>query len=285
MIGFDYRAPDTLDEVSAALDELGDDARLIAGGTAVVILMKQRLVQPAVLVSLRRLTALREIALENGHLRIGATASHRQIENNPLVQEHFPVLTETLRRVATPRIRNQGTLGGNLAHADPNQDPPPTLIALDASVRLRSSRGSRTVPVADFFTDYYETAIEPGEVLTDVLVPLPTARRGSAFLKFMPRSADDYATVAVAASLRKDGAVLRDVRIGLGALGSTPLRARDAEAILEGQAPDEATLRAAAASVQAQVDPLSDLRGSADYKRDMAAVFTYRTLQRALERA
>jgi aerobic carbon-monoxide dehydrogenase medium subunit len=285
MIGFDYRAPDSLDEVTAALDELGDDARLIAGGTALVILMKQRLVQPAVLVSLRRLTALREIALENGNLRIGATASHRQIENHPLVQEHLPVLAETLRRVATPRIRNQGTLGGNLVHADPNQDPPPTLIALDASVRLRSSRGSRTLPVADLFTDYYETAIEPGEVLTDILVPLPTAQRGAAFLKFMPRTSDDYATVGVAASLRKDGGVLRDVRIGLGALGSTPLRARDAEAILEGQPPEEATLRAAAAAVQAQVDPLSDLRGSADYKREMAAVFTYRALQRALERA
>jgi carbon-monoxide dehydrogenase medium subunit len=285
MIGFDYRAPDSLDAVTAALDELGDDARLIAGGTALVILMKQRLVQPAVLVSLRRLTALREIALENGNLRIGATASHRQIENNPLVQEHLPVLAETLRRVATPRIRNQGTLGGNLVHADPNQDPPPTLIALDASVRLRSSRGTRTLPVADLFTDYYETAIEPGEVLTDVLVPLPSAQRGAAFLKFMPRTADDYATVAVAASLRKDSGVLRDVRIGLGALGSTPLRARDAEAILEGQPPEEGTLRAAAAAVQAQVDPLSDLRGSADYKRDMAAVFTYRALQRALERA
>ena len=285
MIGFDYRAPDSLDAVTAALDELGDDARLIAGGTALVILMKQRLVQPAVLVSLRRLTALREIALENGNLRIGATASHRQIENNPLVQEHLPVLAETLRRVATPRIRNQGTLGGNLVHADPNQDPPPTLIALDASVRLRSSRGSRTLPVADLFTDYYETAIEPGEVLTDILVPLPTAQRGAAFLKFMPRTADDYATVGVAASLRKDGGVIRDVRIGLGALGSTPLRARDAEAILEGQPPEEGTLRAVAAAVQAQVDPLSDLRGSADYKRDMAAVFTYRALQRALERA
>lgn len=285
MIGFDYRAPDSLDAVTAALDELGDDARLIAGGTALVILMKQRLVQPAVLVSLRRLTALREIALENGNLRIGATASHRQIENHPLVQEHLPVLAETLRRVATPRIRNQGTLGGNLVHADPNQDPPPTLIVLDASVRLRSSRGSRILPVADLFTDYYETAIEPGEVLTDVLVPLPTAQRGAAFLKFMPRTSDDYATVGVAASLRKDGGVLRDVRIGLGALGSTPLRARDAEAILEGQPPEEGALRAAAAAVQAQVDPLSDLRGSADYKREMAAVFTYRALQRALERA
>jgi aerobic carbon-monoxide dehydrogenase medium subunit len=285
MNDFDYRAPDSLAEVTAALDELGDDAKLIAGGTALAILMKQRLVQPAVLVSLRRLDALRTIGLENGSLRIGAMASHRQVENHPQVQEHLPALVETLRRVATPRIRNQGTLGGNLVHADPNQDPPPTLIALDASVRLASSRGTRELPVADLFTDYYETALEPGEVLTDVLVPIPAQARGAAYLKFMPRTADDYATVAVAAALRLDNGVMRDVRIGLGALGSTPLRAREAEAILEGQPPAEETIRAAAAAVQSQVDPLSDLRGTADYKREMAGVFTRRAVQRALERA
>ncbi len=284
MIGFEYRAPESIEEVWAALDETGDEARLIAGGTALVLLMKQRLVRPALLVSLKRLGALSEIRNENGALRIGATASHRQVETNQHVRQHFPALAETLRRVATPRVRNQGTLGGNLAHADPNQDPPATLIALDASVRLRSSRGERSVRVDEFFTDYYETALQPGEVLTDILLPLPAAGSGSAFLKFLPRTADDYATVAAAASLRLDNGVCRDVRLALGSAGPTPVRARAAEAILEGQAPTDSTLRAAAAAVKDEVDPLSDIRGSAEYKREMSEVFAYRALRQALER-
>jgi carbon-monoxide dehydrogenase medium subunit len=284
MIGFEYRAPESLEEVWAALDEAGDDARLIAGGTALLLLMKQRLVRPALLVSLKRLGGLSEIRNEDGALRIGATATHRQVETNQHVRQHFPALAETLRRVATPRVRNQGTLGGNLAHADPNQDPPATLIALDASVRLRSSGGERGVRVDEFFTDYYETALQPGEVLTDILLPLPAAGSGSAFLKFLPRTADDYATVAAAASLRLDNGVCRDVRLALGSAGPTPIRARAAEAILEGQAPNDSTLRAAAAAVKDEVDPLSDIRGSAEYKREMSEVFAYRALRQALER-
>ena len=284
MIGFEYRAPESLEEVWAALDEAGDDARLIAGGTALLLLMKQRLVRPALLVSLKRLGGLSEIRNEDGALRIGATATHRQVETNQHVRQHFPALAETLRRVATPRVRNQGTLGGNLAHADPNQDPPATLIALDASVRVRSSGGERGVRVDEFFTDYYETALQPGEVLTDILLPLPAAGSGSAFLKFLPRTADDYATVAAAASLRLDNGVCRDVRLALGSAGPTPIRARAAEAILEGQAPNDSTLRAAAAAVKDEVDPLSDIRGSAEYKREMSEVFAYRALRQALER-
>ena len=284
MIGFEYRAPESLEEVWAALDEAGDDARLIAGGTALLLLMKQRLVRPALLVSLKRLGGLSEIRNEDGALRIGATATHRQVETNQHVRQHFPALAETLRRVATPRVRNQGTLGGNLAHADPNQDPPATLIALDASVRLRSSGGERSVRVDEFFTDYYETALQPGEVLTDIVLPLPPAGSGSAFLKFLPRTADDYATVAAAASLRLDNGVCRDVRLALGSAGPTPVRARAAEAILEGQAPNDSTLRAAAAAVKDEVDPLSDIRGSAEYKREMSEVFAYRALRQALER-
>lgn len=282
MIGFEYRAPDSLDETCAMLDQLGDDARLIAGGTALVLLMKQRLVRPEVLISLKRITALAGIERENGVLRIGATATHRQVENNPQVRQHLPALAETLRRVATPRVRNQGTLGGNLAHADPNQDPPPTLIALDAAVRLRSSNGERTLRLDELFTDYYETAIQPGEVLTDILVPLLPPGAACAFLKFLPRTSDDYATVAAAARLRLEDGRCRDVRLALGSAGPTPVRARRAEALLENEQPTEAALRAAAETIKDEVDPLSDVRGSAEYKRDMAAVFAYRALKQAL---
>src|SRR5947207_1073134 len=269
MIGFEYRAPETIDELCQALGQHGDEARLIAGGTALVILMKQRLVRPELLLSLKRISALANIRQDNGALSIGATLTHRQIERDPRVREQLPVLADTLTRVATPRVRNQGTLGGNLAHADPNQDPPPTLLVLNASVRLRAASGERVVPLDEFFTDYYETAIQPGEVLTDVIVPLPAAGVGSAFLKFLPRTADDYATVSAAASLRLDSGVCRDVRIALGAAAPTPLRARTAEALLEGQRPDEEALRAAGEAAKAEVDPVGDIRGSAGYKRDM----------------
>lgn len=284
MIGFEYRAPETLEEIFSTLDEKGDDARLMAGGTALLLLMKQRLVRPEVLLSLKRIQELTGISQQNGTLRIGATMTHRQVENNPQVVQHFPALVETLRKVATPRVRNQATLGGNLTHADPNQDPPATLIALNASVRLRSSRGERTIRVDEFFTDYYETALEAGEVLTDILVPLPAAGSACAFLKFLPRTADDYATVAASASLRLDNGVCRDVRLALGSAGPTPIRARRAETLLEGQTPDEQNLRAAAAAVKDEVDPMTDVRGSAEYKRDMTEVFTYRALKKAIER-
>lgn len=282
MPGFDYRAPDTLAEVCTTLDQYGDDARLIAGGTALILLLKQRLVQPAVLVSLKRLGDLSTVDHADGHLRIGATATHRQIENNPHVRAHLPALAETLRRVATPRVRNQATLGGNLAHADPNQDPPATLIVLEASVRLRSSTGERELAVEDLFLDYYETALRPGEVLTEIIIPTPKPATGTAFLKFLPRTSDDYATVAAAASLRLEAGRCRDVRLALGSAGPTPIRARASEAVLEGQPPSEAALRAAAAAVRDEVDPLTDVRGSATYKRAMTEVFARRALEHAL---
>lgn len=285
MIGFDYRAPDTLDEVLAALADHGEDARLLAGGTALLLLIKQRLLQPAVLVSLKRLASLGRIERQDGVVRIGATATHRQVERHHLVREHLPALAETQRRVATPRIRNQATLGGNLTHADPSQDPPVTLIALDARVRLLSPTGMRELPVDELFADYYETVLRPGELLTDVLVPLPGPATGSAFVKFTPRTSDDYATVSAAARVRLVDGVCREARLSLGAVGPTPLRARAAEQVLEGERPTEQALRAAAETVTGLVDPLSDLRGSADYKREMAAVFAYRALARAVAQA
>jgi carbon-monoxide dehydrogenase medium subunit len=283
---FEYFAPDTLDEVFELLGRYGDEAKLIAGGTALVILMRQNLVRPTAVISLRRLRELAGIAADDGGLRIGALATHREAETSPLVAERARVLSETLRHVATIRIRNVGTLGGNLAHADPNQDPPATLIALGASVELASKQGRREVPVDEFFTDYYETALQPGEVVTAIRVPGLPARAAAAFSKFLPRSADDYATVSVAAvvSLDESGQRCQDVRIGLGSAGSTPIRARQAEDALRGQELTDQNLRQAAAVAKTEVDPISDIRGSAEYKRDMAEVWVRRTLERALGR-
>ncbi len=176
------------------------------------------------------------------------------------------------------------TLGGGLVNGDPNQDPPQALIALGASAVLESRQGQRIVPLDDLFIDYYETDVRPGEVLTSVVVPMPPAGSGSVYMKFLPRTADDYATISVAAVLTPgEGNSCRDVRIVLGSAGVTPIRATEAEAMLRGQELTEERIRASAAAVRDAVDPLDDFRGSAEYKRDMAEVFTRRAIQRAAE--
>ena len=201
MMEFEYHQPATLDAALSLLDQYEDDARLISGGTALVQFMKQRLAQPAHVVSLAKIPDLDYIREEPDEIRIGALTSMRAVETSPLVQERASLVADTFRRVATVRIRNMATVGGGLAHGDPNQDPPPTLIALGSSVVLRSSGGERTVSLDKFFLDYYETAVQPGEVLTELRIPIPAANAQGAFIKFLPRTADDYATVSVAAVL------------------------------------------------------------------------------------
>jgi len=287
MNAFEYAAPRTLDEALAVLREQGDEARVIAGGTALVTMMRQRLVRPSYLVSLREVSGLGRIEAANGDVRIGALVTHREVETSSLVRERFPVLAETFRRVASVRIRNMATVGGALAHADPNQDPPVTLIVLGARVEIRGAAGGREVPVEDFFRDYYESALEPGEVVTGVVVPRRPAASGAAYVKFLPRTADDYATVAVAAtvSLQPDGQRCREARIALGSVGVTPLRARAAEALLADHPFGADLLRSAGESIRNAVDPLSDHRGSAAYKREMASVMAGRALTQAWEEA
>jgi carbon-monoxide dehydrogenase medium subunit len=283
---FDYSEPDSLAGVLAELEEAGEEGKAIAGGTALVILMMQRLVRPRRLISLRRVAGLDRIETADGRVRIGALATHRHAETSREIRSRLPVLAETLSRVATLRIRNVATIGGCLAHADPNQDPPVTLLALDARVHIAGRQGERQLPLDEFFLDYYETALRPGELVVAVEVPFPPPGTGSAFHKFLPRTADDYATVAVAATLTltPDG-VCGAARIGLGALGPTPLRARDAEAILIGERIHDRLLGAAAEATMRAVDPIADPRGSADYKRHMAGVFVRRALRSAWERA
>ena len=286
MHAFDYRAPDSLAGALAELEDAGDEGKAIAGGTALVILMMQRLVRPLRLIGLRRVAGLDGIAVADGHVTIGALATHRDVETSPVIRTRLPVLAETLSRVATLRIRNVATIGGCLAHADPNQDPPVTLLALDAQVRIAGRHGERRLPLDEFFVDYYQAALRPGELVVGVDVPLPAPGSASTFHKFLPRTADDYATVAVAATiaLTPDG-VCRHARIGLGAAGPTPLRAREAETILLGERLSDPLLAAAAEAAKRSVDPIADPRGSPDYKRQMAGVFVRRAVQGAWERA
>src|SRR4051812_44022976 len=237
MQAFEYRTPKTIKEVQRDLKEFGTDAKLIAGGTALVIMMKQRLLRPACLVSLRSVRALNGIAEKNGGIAIAGGTTHRAVEGSSLVKRRLPVLAETYHHVATVRVRNMATVGGGLAHADPNQDPPPTLIALGASVKAASADGSRVIPIDGFFKDYYETVLNPDEIITELFVPKLPPNSGAAYLKFLPRTADDYATVSAAAVLTLDKAQknIIDARIALGSVGTTAIRATEAEALLRGQ--------------------------------------------------
>jgi len=284
MAAYAYVSPSTLDEAVGILAEHGDDAHVIAGGASLVLMLRQQLLAPRFLVGLRRIDALRGIeTTPDGGLRIGATTTHRMIERTPAVREYAPALAEAVGMVGTVRIRNQGTIGGNLAHADPAQDPPTILLALDAVVHVVGSAGPRDIPIDELFVDFFETSLQPTEIVTAVSLPPRSPSAAAHYVKFLPRSKDDYATVAVAVSgVSREGRWTR-VRIACGAAGPVPMRVAAAEAAVEGGTLDEASIARAAGAVGEAVDPIADLRGSADYKREMAMVWTRRALRRLAE--
>lgn len=282
MRDFSYHSPASLAEAHSLLAQYGEAARLMAGGTALTVMLKQSLVQADHLVSLHRIPGLRRIHLQHDGLHIGALARLRDVETSPLVREHAPLLAEAYRHVATVRIRNQATVGGGIAHADPAQDPPPALLVLDARLRLVSRAGQREAPIGEFFLDYYETALRPGEVLTEVIVPPQPRDARAVYLRYTPRTQDDYPTVSVAALARVERGVCRDLRVALGAAAPTALRATAVEEALRGKRVSQAAVRRAAARVAEQISPLEDFRGSADYKRDMAVLFTRRAVEHVL---
>ena len=284
MIRFDYLEPATLSEAFSLLEQHGDNARVIAGGTSLIIWMRQRLLMPKVVIGLGRIPEFDTITFDRQQgLRIGACARHRDIELSPAVKQHYPLLHETFRKVAQPRIRNMGTIGGNLAGGDPLTDPGASLIALDAELTLASSNRARTVSVEDFFVDYYQTALEPGELLTEIRVP-PPQRPGWSHIKFTPRSVEDFATVGVAMTLRANAGSCEDVRLALNSVASTIVRAKRAEDVLRGQRLSDDLLREAGEIAATEVDPMDDNRGSADYKRDLVKVLVRRAAEQAIQR-
>ena len=267
------------------MEKHGDDGRVMAGGTSLLIMMRQRLLTPKVVISLARIPKFDKITFNaKDGLRIGAGARHRDIELSPAVQKHYPLLHETFRKVAQPRIRNMGTVGGNLAAGDPLTDPGASLIALDAEVTLTSSKGQRTLRLDEFFIDYYQTALEPYELLTEIHVPLPQ-RPGWSHIKFTPRSVEDFATVGVAITVKANNGTCEDVRLGLNSVGSTIVHAKKAEEVLRGKPITDAVLREMGEVASSECDPTDDNRGSADYKREMVKVLVRRAAQEALQRA
>lgn len=278
---FELHEPDTFEELFGLAARYGEEARYLAGGTALVLLMRAQLLHPAALLALHRLPGLRGVAREDGRVRLGALATHAELAGSPVLREHLPALAEAFRHVATPRIRNVGTVGGNLAHADPHQDPPVALLALGAVAVARGPDGERRVPLEALFLDYYETALRAGEVLTAVEVPVPGPDAGTAFVKFLSRSADDYATVNAAVVLRAAGGRVTEARIAVGCVASTPRRAPEAEALLAGHAPDDGRLREVGEAVAAVTDPVLDARGSPAYKRRLTPVIVQRAIRQA----
>ena len=282
MNDFAFHAPETLDDALGLLAQHGADAKIMAGGTSLTTLLKQSLIAPSHIVSLHRIRECAAIEASDGALRIGGLATQRDVELSPAVKEHAPLLAEAYRRVATVRIRNVATVGGGVAQADPAMDPPPALLILGASVVAKSARGERVIPIGEVYADYYETTLEPDEIVTELRVPAQPAGAAWTYIKYLPRTEDDYATVSVAAIGRAEGGSIADVRVALGAVAPTAIRASVVEDALAGQPASPEALREASQAVSDIVDPTDDPRGSAWYKRDMSVVFTRRALEQVL---
>jgi carbon-monoxide dehydrogenase medium subunit len=283
---FDFHRPTTLPEALGLLASLGDEAELLAGGTSLMNMAKLGLAEPDHVVALGgvpELHGLRGSAVEG--VTLGAMATIRDVETSALVHDLAPGLAEAASHVATVRIRNQATVGGNLVHADPNQDLPPMLMVHDALARLRGPEGMREVPVTDLFLGFFETVLDEGEILEAVHVPPPPAGLRTGYRKFLPRTKDDYPTVSVAAGLAVEGGRVTDVRLAVAGGGATPLRCRAAESVLLGSDGGAAAVAAAADALAGELHPISDGRGSARYKTEMARVSTRRLLDRLVQEA
>ena len=283
---FDYFAPGTVDEALALLAEHGDQAKPLAGGQSLIPAMNFRLARPQVLVDLNLVAALSYIRANGSGLAIGAMTRQRAVERSDLVARAAPLLAEAMPSIAHPQIRNRGTVGGSLAHADPSAELPAVALALETRFRAKSATGERWIPAGEFFKGMLETALEPGELLVEIAIPPLPARSGTAFLE-MARRHGDYALVGVAAvvTLEANGRC-QAARVALLSVGDGPVLASEAATVLAGQAPSAELARAAGERAASRdVDPPSDIHASAAYRRRLVAVLTRRALERAFERA
>ena len=279
---FDYHAPSSLPEATGLLSQWGDDAKVLSGGQSLIPLMKLRLARPRHVIDINGIPGLAYVREEGGFLKIGALTRESDLEESEVVRTRYPLLLDTCRVIADPLVRNLATVGGNLAHGDPANDHPATMLAYEAEVTAVGGSGERRIPIASFFTGPFMTALALGEILTEIRIPVPSARSGGAYRK-LERKVGDFATVAVAVqvTLGADGVCAR-AGIGLTNVGATPIKA---QVTLVGKRLDEAAIRQAAEAAAAQSQPSADLRGSVEYKRDLVRVLTARALRAAAERA
>jgi len=283
---FEYLAPKTLKEALTLLDKYGDDCKIIGGGQSLLILMRQGLIAPKYLISIKGLSELSYIKETKEGLNIGALTTHRAIEKSPVIQKKFSVLAEMEQRLASIQTRNWGTIGGNLCHGEPAGDPAPVLIALKATLTIASLKGERSTAVEDFFVDYFEVALEHGELLTEIQLPAAPPRTGTAYTKFNVIQSD-LATVGVAVSvtLGSGDGICQDIRIALGATAPIAMRAKKAEEVLRGKKVTDNLLKEAGEVASTEAQPISDIAASEEYRRELVRVLVPRMAKEALTRA
>jgi carbon-monoxide dehydrogenase medium subunit len=284
MRDFDFLQPTSIAEASRMLADLGDDCRVMAGGTALMLVMRQRMLSPTHIVSAARLPELRGISFDAQHgLRIGALERHSDIARSQIVQRHYPMLAAMAAQVANPQVRNQGTLGGNLCYGDPSTDPPGCLMALGAEVVLASTRGHRVLPLDEFLVDFYVTALEPDELVVEVRVPPPLPDASGLYTRFRRAAAEHRPLASVSLFAHRTGSTCRDARLVVGASVPVPRRLTRAEEFLRGKTINPDVAAEAAHIAAADMSAISDARGSEAYRRDMVRVVTQRTIANLFE--
>lgn len=284
---FEYFAPKTLKEALTLLDKYQDEAKVIAGGQSLLILMRQGLVAPKYLIDIKGISELNYIKSDAKEgLKIGALTTHRTVEKSPMMRNGFSVLAEIERHVASIQTRNWGTIGGELCHGDPAEDPAPVFITLNATLKMAGLKGERTMAVEDFTLDYFETALKTGELLTEIQVPVVPPHTGTAYTKFTVIENDlPTAGAAVSITLGSGDNVCRDVRVALSASAPIPMRAKQAEEVLRGKRITDALLKEAGEVASAEAEPISDIYASEEYRRELIKVLVKRVGKEALARA
>ena len=282
---FEYLRPNTVPEAIAFLQQYGDDAKILSGGQSLIPMMKFRLARPSHLIDINRISGLSYIKEEGGYLRIGGLVREAELEDSPLIRQKYPILFDTSRVIADPQIRNRATLAGNLAHGDPANDHPATMMALGAKIVAIGPQGERVIPVESFFITLFTTDLQHDEIVTEIRIPAPPARSGGAYLK-LERKVGDFATAAVAAQLTIDQeGTCQKAGIALTNVGAIPIKVAKGEEFLQGKKLDETNITQAAQLAAEAAQPSSDLRGPEEYKRALVKELTRRALVRAYERA
>ena len=281
---FEYHAPRSLPDAIALLKQYGDEAKLLAGGHSLLPMMKMRFAEPAHLIDLGKIRELKGIREDGGTLRIGAMTTENELIWSKLLQDKCPLLVEGARLISDPQVRYKGTIGGDIAHGDPGNDHPALMLVLGASFVLKASIGERVVPADGFFTGSYATLLKPGEIMTEIRIPVPAPNTGYCYAK-LKRKIGDFATAAAAVTLRMKGETVQEVAIALTNVGACVLRARAAEDSLRGKAMNDASIAEAARLAMSICDPAVDQRGDAEYKTAMAGEMTQRALRTARSRA
>ncbi|MBC8417875.1 MAG: FAD binding domain-containing protein [Pseudomonadota bacterium] len=284
---FDYLKPTSVDEAISLFGKQTEAAKYIAGGTDVMVKIKDGKIKPGCLISLRHLQGLDHLTYEDGELRIGAMVTHRMLELSPVIRKEFPILTDAVENIGSVQVRNVATIGGNIVNAVPSADGAIPLITLGAEIRIRGPEGERAMPLEDLFVGPGETVLRPGEILSEFVIPRLPSRTGGAYCKHTRRAAMELPLlgVAVMVSLEDDMLTCTRARIGLGVLAPTPMRARNAEATMEGQALNDQTLKKAGEAAAAECKARDTIRCAAWYRRDMVKVLVPRMAKVAIQRA